>query len=109
MSGLIKHVCACCGAGKQKCFVCKVVDSESTVSCSEPSCGQLYHVTCVGKLLPLDEVVDKPKFVCPLHRCATCQAIGKTVFAGMYCWVSCVSERVQKSLIPQWHLQGHRK
>ena len=73
------------GAGKEKCFVCKVVDSEEAVSCSEKSCSQLYHVNCVRKLLSADEVLDEETFVCPLHRCATCQAIGKTVFDGVWC------------------------
>ena len=76
-------VCVCLwGPGKQKCFMCKAVSHDPTISCVEKSCGQLYHVKCVEKLLPADEPVDNKTFICPLHRCATCQAIGKTVFAG---------------------------
>jgi len=73
----------CVGTGRQKCFVCKVVDSESTVSCSEKSCHQLYHVNCVRSLLPDTEVAREQTFICPLHHCATCQVLGKTVFAGL--------------------------
>jgi len=70
--------------GKQKCFVCKVVDFEVTVVCSEKSCGQRYHVNCVRYLLPDHELSKEKTFVCPLHLCATCLALGKTVFAGVY-------------------------
>lgn len=71
-------------AGKQQCFVCQAADSDdATVSCSVKSCGQLYHVTCVNKLLPADELIDGDTLVCPLHRCATCQTLGKTLFAGI--------------------------
>jgi len=93
----------CAGTGKQKCFVCKVVDSESTVSCSEKSCRQLYHVNCVRTLLPDTELTHEQTFVCPLHHCATCQVLGKTVFAGLkhtfpqYCGVSSCREGVVKN------------
>jgi len=64
--------------------VCKAVDSnEATVSCTEKQCHQTYHVTCLRSFLSHDEALNEQTFVCPLHQCATCQAIGKAIFAGL--------------------------
>ena len=64
--------------------MCKAVDSnEATVSCTEKQCHQTYHVTCLRSFLSHDEALNEQTFVCPLHQCATCQAIGKAIFAGL--------------------------
>jgi len=70
------------GAGRKRCFVCKAVDSEAMISCTDKLCRQLYHVTCLRSFLPSDEAPDERTFLCPMHQCATCQTIGKAVFAG---------------------------
>jgi len=80
MFNLMTKVCV---TGRIKCFVCKAVNSEATVRCTDQLCHQVYHVTCLRSFLPPDEAADEQAFVCPLHQCATCQAIGKTAFAGL--------------------------